>query len=86
MQYIYLPHLKSYFNSAATASIGMAWKAGVAAEVICTPASSIGKGIYEAKIYLDTPLLFAWTAAVIVMSVIIEKLLLLLLKRGHGNA
>ena len=55
--------------------MGLSWKACIAAEVICTPNGSIGQGIYNAKIYLETPSLFAWTAAVILLSVLLEMLI-----------
>ena len=73
---IYLPSVKPYFAAAAHVCIGLAWKAGIAAEVLCTPLNSIGRGLHNAKIYLDTDYLFAWTAAVISLSMIIEKLLI----------
>ncbi|MCM1106107.1 MAG: ABC transporter permease subunit [Blautia sp.] len=68
-----LPQLRPYLLSALELSLGMAWKAGVAAEVIGTPAGSIGKMLYNAKIYLATPELFAWSIVVVVVSVVFEK-------------
>ncbi len=82
---IYIPAVIPYFSSAAKTSMGLAWKAGIAAEVICSPEHSIGSGIYDAKIYLETPSLFAWTITVIILSIILEKILGLILKR-HGGA
>ena len=41
-----------YFLSACRLSLGMCWKAGVAAEVIGVPSGSIGEKLYNAKIYL----------------------------------
>ncbi len=67
-----LPHLRAALRSA----LGLGWKAGIAAEVLTVPPYSIGKRIYEAKLYLETTELFAWTAAVILVSLLIEKLLL----------
>ena len=81
IRYIYLSSLKPYFSAAATTSMGLTWKACIAAEVICTPKNSIGSEIYNAKVYLETPSLFAWTLTVIVLSVILEKLIKMLLKR-----
>jgi len=69
--------------SACSLSLGIAWKSGVAAEVIGIPGGSIGEMLYQAKLYLDSPQLFAWTAVIIVVSVIFEKLFLLLLKRFY---
>ena len=79
---IYLPSVKPYFISAATTAMGLAWKSGIAAEVICNPKNSIGSGIYASKIYLETPQLFAWTAVVVLLSIALEKIMLRVLKRG----
>ena len=76
---IYLPSVKPSIISAFTTGIGMAWKAGIAAEVLAKPINSIGGEIYNAKVYLETADLFAWTAVVIILSVIIEKLLMRLI-------
>jgi NitT/TauT family transport system permease protein len=73
LRLFYLPTVTPYFLSACTTSVGMAWKAGVAAEVLAVSPVSIGKQLYEAKIYLETDALFAWTLVVIVLSLIIEK-------------
>lgn len=72
--YIYRPALKPFLLSAFQLSLGMSWKSGVAAEVIGTPVHSIGGALYLAKIYLDTADLFAWTAVIIVLSVLFEKI------------
>lgn len=72
---LYLPAVRPYFLSAARTSLGMAWKAGVAAEVLCSLSASIGGQIYESKLYIETPSLFAWTITVICISILIEKLL-----------
>ena len=53
----------------------------MAAEVIARPAFSIGKYVYETKLYLDTEELFAWTAAVVILSMALEKLLLYAMRR-----
>ena len=37
---------------------------------------SIGEHLYQAKIYLDTPGLFAWTAAIVYVSFCLEKAVL----------
>ena len=65
--------------------MGLAWKAGIAAEVICNPKMSIGNGIYESKIYFEPPAMFAWTAVVIILSIMLEKIMLSILKRGKEN-
>lgn len=59
---------------------GMAWKAGVAAEVIGSPRGTIGEEVYQAKLLLATSDLFAWTIAIILASWACERLFLLLLR------
>ena len=74
---VYIPSVLPYFLAACRSCLGMAWKAGIAAEVIVPPESSIGREIYMAKNYFETSDLFAWTLTVIILSIIIEKLLML---------
>ncbi len=76
--YIYRPALKPFLYGSLKVSLGMCWKSGVAAEVIGTPDYSIGEQMYLSKVYLDTAGLFAWTAVVILFSVIFEKMIMLL--------
>lgn len=73
--YVRVPSVMPYLVTALTTGLGFAWKSGVAAEVICQPGIAIGKQLYLAKMYLETPEVFAWTAVVIVMSVLLERLL-----------
>lgn len=75
LRHIYLPALLPQYLAACTTGFGFAWKSGVAAEVIARPAFSIGKYVYESKLYLETEELFAWTAAVVILSMVLEKLL-----------
>jgi NitT/TauT family transport system permease protein len=73
---IYVPSAMPYFVSACRTSLGLGWKAGIAAEVLTVPANSIGKMLYESKLYLETVDLFAWTLVIILCSLIIEKVLM----------
>ncbi len=72
---LYIPSVKPFFMTACVNGLGFAWKSGVAAEVICHPEWAIGSRLHDAKIYLETPEVFAWTAVVIVMSIVLETLL-----------
>lgn len=81
LKHLYLPSVYPYFISACRSSLGLAWKAGIAAEVLAVPAMSIGKMIYDSKLYLETTDLFAWTAVVIILSVAIESVFCSVLKR-----
>lgn len=78
---LYIPTITPYFISSLLSSIGLGWKAGIAAEVLCVPLRSIGKAIFESKQYLNYADLFAWTATVIILSFIFEVLLTKLLKK-----
>ena len=78
---LYLPSTLPYFVAGFKTSLGLAWKAGVAAEVLSFPKNSIGKQLYEGKTYLETVDVFAWTITVIVISVILEFLLMQTVKR-----
>ncbi len=82
---ITLPSLRPFFIAALNSAVGMAWKAGIAAEVICPYRDSIGKALNDSKVYLETADTFAWTATVIVLSVLIEKLFLYISKKGGEN-
>ena len=73
---VYLPSLKPFFAAALTNAIGLAWKSAVAAEVLCLPLKALGTQIYYSKLYLEIPDLFAWTVAVVTLSLILEKTLL----------
>lgn len=79
--YIYLSEALPYLRAACSVSLGLCWKAGVAAEVIGIPSGSIGEKLYEAKIYLQTPELFAWTLAIILLSVWFEKVVLFIIDK-----
>lgn len=78
---IYFPAVMPHFISACSVGLGFAWKSAIAAEVICLPKMAVGRQIYNSRIYLETADLFAWTIAVIILSVLIEKLVLDGLKR-----
>ena len=78
---VYLPSVRPYFLSAVVTSLGLAWKSGVAAEVLCRPAWAVGTQIVQARDYLETASLFAWTLVILLLSLTLEKLLSALLNR-----
>lgn len=89
LRYLYWPSVRPYFYAAVTTGMGMAWKAGVAAEVIAIPRFSMGNRLYSAKVYLDTPSLFANTLVIVLLSVLLEKFVAHAIghnerKRAHG--
>ena len=66
------PTVLPYLQAASSTVLGMSWKAGIAAELIGVPTGSIGERIYQAKLLLETPDLFAWTFCVICLSWLFE--------------
>ena len=70
---VYAPSALPYFASGCDTALGLAWKAGIAAEVLCLPKAAVGTQVYYSKIYLETPSLFAWTLVVVVMSLLLER-------------
>lgn len=80
IRYLYIPEILPRFRAAASAALGLCWKAGVAAEVIGIPDGSLGERLYEAKIYLNMPELFAWTAVIVAVSIVMERVVLALLR------
>ena len=80
-----LPALRPYILTALSTAAGLAWKSGVAAEVLCLPEPSLGQRIYYTKYYLEIPELFAWTAVTVALSMALERLLRACLARwGRG--
>lgn len=82
LRLVCLPALRPQFSAGLLTAFGLAWKSGVAAEVLCPPAYAIGSRIQQAKLGLETADLFAWTLAIVALSLALEKLLRQGLKRG----
>ena len=83
---IYLPAVLPHLRSAVSLGLGLCWKSGAAAEVIGLPAGSVGEALYTAKVYFETGDLFAWTAVIVAVSVLSERLFLRLLDVAAGKA
>ena len=83
---LYIPAVLPSFFSGMRTGMGLAWKAGIAAEVICNPKYGIGSALYDSKVYLNTAELFAWTAAVIIISMgfelIFDRIFALFTRKG----
>lgn len=82
IRYIYIPQVFPFFQTACGVALGLCWKSGIAAEVIGMPRGSIGEQLQQAKVYLDTPDLFAWTLVIVLVSLGFERVFLWLLKQG----
>lgn len=83
--YLYLPSIRPYFYASCATGLGFAWKSGIAAEVIARPVHAIGSALQDAKVYLNTKELFAWTLAVVLLSLLLE-IALKRLMGGGGKA
>ncbi len=83
IRYIYFFKVYPFFISGIKVSIGLAWKSGIAAEVIGIPDNSIGENLFNSKIFLDTASLFAWTVVIVIISTLFEKLFIYLLDRFY---
>lgn len=79
---IYMPSIIPYINAGILTGIGISWKGTIAAEVIGVVRNSIGFNLYNAKVYLDIPELFAWTVIIILFSLLIESFAKVILRRG----
>ena len=87
LRHVVLPALLPHLSAAVCTAIGLAWKSGIAAEVLCLPKAGIGTQVYFSKLYLDTPALFAWTLVVVALSMTVERIARrLLLGRREGRA
>jgi len=80
------PTLKSYLLPAIITASGLAWKSEIAAEIITSTTDSIGEKIQDARSAPDTPLVFAWTIIIIVLSIVLEKALKYLLSKTKSAA
>ena len=83
---IWVPSVLPYFRAACINALGLGWKAGIAAEVLTVPKHSIGRMISEGKLYMMTEDMFAWTLTVVVLSLLLQRIMLQLLKGRGGHA
>ena len=83
LRLIWLPALRSHFSAGLLTAFGLAWKSGVAAEVLCPPARAVGTRRQQAKLGLETADLFAWTLTIVALSLVLEGLLRMALERGN---
>lgn len=68
------PWAKSYIKTGLKQSVGLAWRAGMAAEALSFAPRSLGRKMVESKTYLETADLFAWTVLVILLSYVMERM------------
>jgi len=75
------PGVAPFLASALHTAVGLAWKAGVAAEVIGLPAGSIGERLYDARLTLATADVLAWTVVIVLAAWAFERAVLALFRR-----
>ena len=78
---IILPGTSRYALAAFSFALGVTWKVTATAEFFGA-GSGVGARIYWAQRQLDMPLLFAWTAMIVVLGMLIEIGLILPLRQG----
>ncbi|WP_240837339.1 ABC transporter permease [Acidaminobacter sp. JC074] len=81
LRMLYLPSALPYLFAGVLTSIGICWKATIAAEVIGVLDKSIGLQMYNGKVYLDFESVFAWTVIIVICSLLIEMFAKQLIKR-----
>ena len=86
LRLLWLPSLLPHLTSATLTGCGLAWKAGIAAEVIVQVNRSLGREMFFSKSYLEIENLFAYTITVILLSLGIEYLLRFLFKKEGSDA
>lgn len=70
--HIYIPSIMPFIIAGASLSLGIIWKVVVAAEVLSQPKWGLGTSLNEAKAYLMTTEVFAWTLIAILLSFLTE--------------
>lgn len=69
---LFIPSVLPYLLPAVITSVGMAWKAEIAAEIMTY--SNIGELIRDFKtVTFDTAAIFAWTIIIVAFSILFEK-------------
>ena len=80
LRILVFPAIIKYLVPAVITSVGLAWKAEIAAEIMTY--SNIGQSIDDFKtLHLDTPSVFAWAVVIVVLSLILESVIKTLLRR-----
>ncbi len=82
---LYVPSVLPSYLTALVTAMGLGWKAGIAAEVLCGTNNTLGNGLLTAKTYLETVDMFAYTVAIIILSVIMELIFRAVIKTISGK-
>ncbi|WP_444664914.1 ABC transporter permease [Cellulomonas sp. CW35] len=80
-----VPQVLPFLVAGCRTGVGLAWKAGIAAEVIGLPAGTIGEQLYQARLFLATADVLAWTVVVVVLAALTERVVVAALDRAGGR-
>ncbi|HBT16951.1 MAG TPA: ABC transporter permease, partial [Firmicutes bacterium] len=61
--------------------LGLTWKVMIAAEVFANPKMGIGTQMDTARVFLQTPEVFAWTIVVVTIGLCFDQLLNLIIRK-----
>ncbi|MFA7565709.1 MAG: ATP-binding cassette domain-containing protein [Alkalispirochaeta sp.] len=75
VRHLWLPGAMPTILGSLRASGGIAWKVTVAAEVLSVPRSGIGTGMGEARLFLETELVLAWTVVLILLASVTDRVI-----------
>jgi NitT/TauT family transport system permease protein len=81
----YIPSVLPFVIASLRSSLSLSWKVVAAAEVLVQPLRGLGTEMQTAKARLETPELFAWTAATVFAAALCQLLLSLGLKLLQGR-
>ena len=84
-RYVMLPLAGDYIRASISLGCGLAWKTVVAAEVLSSPRISMGYHLLLAKTYFEADQLFAWTIAIVGLSVLFTSAVRRLLRFFYSN-
>ncbi|MDO5329621.1 MAG: ATP-binding cassette domain-containing protein [Coriobacteriia bacterium] len=80
------PSALPYVKQATKSGIGIAWKSGVTAQMIGAVMLTIGEGIYNSKVMLDSGQLLMWMFIVILLSWICEKIMIAIINKSNKTS
>ena len=83
IKHIKIPTVLPFLRTASITGLGIGWKSGIAAEVICNPTGSLGALLSGAKSTINYEQVFAVTLMVVILSLILENILKLLWKEKN---
>lgn len=72
---IVIPSIRPFIASCAVSGLGMSWKAGIASEIICRPAGSVGNVLWTMKTSIDYPGVFAVSVLILLAGIATEELM-----------